>query len=385
LAERSHDRILTTHVGSLPRADAVVDAVLRAERGEEVGTPAFETPVRAAIAEVIRRQLDAGIDIINDGEQGKFRFSSYQWRRLSGLELREAPPGRPVPAESADFPEFYKRWPYQHSRRPPQRAVCVGPITYTGRGELRRDIEWLREAVGDGRAEEVFMTAISPATAVRGLPNEHYRTKEELEIAVAEALKVEYDAIVEAGLLLQVDCPDFGVTPRFTGTTPAEHRKQVARNVELLNHSTRDIPPERMRFHVCWGADEAPHHRDVPLADMVDLLLQARPEGMTIVGANGRHEWEWQVWRDVRLPEGKVLIPGVIDSTTNIIEHPETVADRVVRYAEVVGRENVIAGVDCGLDTVAGVRQVDAEIAWAKLASLAEGARLASTRLWRPA
>jgi 5-methyltetrahydropteroyltriglutamate--homocysteine methyltransferase len=383
VAERSTDRILTTHVGSLPRSDEVVEAVLRTEQGQAVDAAAFEGTVRAAMGQVVRRQLDAGIDVINDGEQSKFRFSSYQWNRLSGLELREAPPGRPVPAESADYPEFYERWTFQRGDNRQLRAVCVEPISYTGLDELRRDIGWLKEATAGVPAVEVFMTAISPATAVRGLPNEFYRTTDELEIATAEALKVEYDAIFAAGLLLQVDCPDFGVTPRFAGTTPAEHRKQAARNVALLNHATRDIPPEKMRFHVCWGADEAPHHRDVPLADMVDLLLQARPEGMTVVGSNGRHEWEWQVWRDVRLPDGKVLIPGVIDSTTNIIEHPETVADRIVRYAEVVGRDNLIAGVDCGLDTVAGIRQVDPEIAWAKLAALAEGARLASRRLWR--
>lgn len=376
---RSRERILTTHCGSLPRPDGVVDVVARAERGDDV---ALEGPVRAAIRGTVRRQLEAGLDVVNDGEQGKFSFTTYQNQRLAGLGEREVARGRVIAAENADFPSYFERWPYLDGNAAMKRPACVGPISYTGMEQLQRDIAWLKEAAAGTAAAELFMSAISPATVIRGLPNEHYASQEEFEVAVADALKVEYDAIVDAGLLLQIDCPDFGVTPRYNGATPSEHRRQVARNVGLLDHATRDIDPERMRFHVCWGADEAPHHRDVPLADMLDLLLHARPHGMTIVGANGRHEWEWQIWRDVKLPEGKVIVPGVIDSTTNIIEHPETVADRIVRYAGVLGRENVIAGVDCGLDTVAGVHQVDPEIAWAKLAALAEGARLASERLW---
>jgi 5-methyltetrahydropteroyltriglutamate--homocysteine methyltransferase len=313
---------------------------------------------------------------------GKYSFTTYQYERLSGLGERDVAPGKVIAAENADYPTYFERWPYLDGNAAMKRPACVGPLSYTGADALQREIAWLEQATEGSGAAEVFMTAISPATVVRGLPNEHYASHEEFEVAVADALKVEYDAIVAAGLLLQIDCPDFGVTPRYNGATPAEHRAQVARNVELLDHATRDIDPERMRFHVCWGADEAPHHRDVPLGDMLDLLLKARPHGMTIVGANGRHEWEWQIWQDVKLPDGKVIVPGVIDSTTNIIEHPETVADRLVRYAGVLGRENVIGGVDCGLDTVAGVHQVDPEIAWAKLASLAEGARLASARLW---
>jgi 5-methyltetrahydropteroyltriglutamate--homocysteine methyltransferase len=377
--KRSTERILTTHCGSLPRPDDVVDVLGRAERGEDV---ALEQPVRAAIGETVRRQLEAGLDVVNDGEQGKFSFTSYQNQRLAGLGEREVVRGKVIAAENADYPKYYERWPYLGGNAAMKRPACVGPIAYTGLDALARDIDWLKAATDGAGAEEVFMSAISPATVIRGLPNEYYSSQEAFEVAVADALKVEYDAIVAAGLLLQIDCPDFGVTPRYNGATPAEHRAQVARNVELLDHATRDIDPDAMRFHVCWGADEAPHHRDVPLVDMLDLLLRARPHGMTVVGANGRHEWEWQVWQDVSLPDGKVVVPGVIDSTTNIIEHPETVADRIVRYAGVLGRENVIAGVDCGLDTVAGVHQVDPEIAWAKLAALAEGARLASARLW---
>jgi 5-methyltetrahydropteroyltriglutamate--homocysteine methyltransferase len=296
--------------------------------------------------------------------------------------MRPAPVGPVVVAEAADFPGYFSHWPYLSGRRGMRRAVCTGPITYIGEEAVQRDIAWLQKAVGDRPVEEVFLTAISPATVVRGLPNEYYASDEEFEVAVADALSVEYKAIAAAGILLQIDCPDFGVTARYSGTSSAQHRIQVACNVELLNHATRDIDPEQMRFHVCWGADEAPHHRDIPLGNMVDLLLQARPQGMTLVGANGRHEWEWQVWQDTALPDGKVIVAGVIDSTTNIIEHPETVAERILRYAGVLGPENVIAGVDCGLDTVAGVHQVDPDIAWAKLASLSQGARLASERLW---
>jgi 5-methyltetrahydropteroyltriglutamate--homocysteine methyltransferase len=380
--KRSIDRVLTTHCGSLPRSDDLVEIVSAAERRKSYDRSAFAAAVRRATAETVRRQVDAGLDVVNDGEQGKFSFTSYYQDRFSGLEMRDAAVGPVVAAEAADFPGYFAHWPYLSGRRGMRRQVCTGPISYVGADAVRRDIAWLGEAAADNAIEETFMTAISPATVVRGLPNEYYASKEEFEVAVADALSVEYKAIVDAGILLQIDCPDFGVTARYSGATSAEHRIQVARNVELLNHATRAISPEQMRFHVCWGADEAPHHRDIPLSDMVDLLLQARPQGMTLVGANGRHEWEWQVWQDTALPDGKVIIAGVIDSTTNIIEHPETVADRVMRYARVLGRENVMAGVDCGLDTVAGVHQVDPDIAWAKLAALSQGARLASGRLW---
>jgi 5-methyltetrahydropteroyltriglutamate--homocysteine methyltransferase len=380
--KRSIERFLTTHCGSLPRSDDLVGVVAAAEREEPSDQELFNGTVRRETAATVRRQVEAGLDVVNDGEQGKFSFTSYYARRLSGLEMRDAAAGPVVAAEAADFPAYFARWPYLPGRRGMRRQVCTGPIAYVGADAVQRDIAWIRDGVAVHAVEEVFMTAISPATVIRGLPNEYYPSQEEFELAIAEALSVEYKAIADAGILLQIDCPDFGVTARYAGTTPAEHRLQVARNVELLNYATRDISPEQMRFHVCWGADEAPHHRDIPLGDMVDLLLEARPHGMTLVGANGRHEWEWQVWRDTKLPDGKVIVAGVIDSTTNIIEHPETVADRIARYAGVLGRENVIAGVDCGLDTVAGVRQVDPAIAWAKLAALSEGARLASDRLW---
>jgi 5-methyltetrahydropteroyltriglutamate--homocysteine methyltransferase len=384
---RSVDRILTTHVGSLPRPDAVVGVVLRAEAGEPPGPEELAGVVGPAIADVVRRQLDAGLDVVNDGEQSKFSFTSYHTSRLGGFSALDAPPvaGMEEMAEADEYPRFFERmraYSTSTAPRPRVRGVCTGPVGYEGLAELEQDIAWTRQATEGTGAAEVFMTAISPATLARITPNEHYPTKEELEEAIAESMRVEYEAIVAAGLLLQIDCPDFGVTTRYTGASLEEHRRQVARNVELLNHATRNIDPDRMRFHVCWGADEAPHHLDVPLPAMLDLLLEARPHGMTIVGANGRHAWEWRVWEDVELPDGKVVVPGVIDSTTNIVEHPATVAERIVRYAGVLGRENVIAGVDCGLDTVAGVRQVDPAIAWAKLASLAEGARLASARLW---
>lgn len=381
--KRSTDRILTTHCGSLPRSDDLVEIVSAVERGATYEADEFNRIVGRETAEIVRRQVVAGLDVINDGEQSKFSFNTYYKARFSHLETREVAAGPVVAAEAADYPAYFSHWPYLSGRRQMSRPACVGPISYVGEGAVQRDIAWLKEAAKSHVIEEVFMTAISPATVVRGLSNEFYASKEDFEEAVADALSVEYKTITDAGLLLQVDCPDFGVTARYSGATVVEHRTQVARNVELLNRATRDIDPEQMRIHVCWGADEAPHHRDVPLADMIDLLLGARPHGMTLVGANGRHEWEWQVWRDTRLPDGKVIVAGVIDSTTNIIEHPETVADRILRYANVLGRENVIGGVDCGLDTVAGVHQVDADIAWAKLASLSEGARLASARLWR--
>jgi 5-methyltetrahydropteroyltriglutamate--homocysteine methyltransferase len=367
----------------LPRSDAVTALVRAVEAGEPVSPTEFDATIRDAVSEVVRRQREVGLTVINDGEQSKFSFQSYFKRRLAGFESRRVPARMPIAAEAGDFPGYFARWNFSGGSPTMPQAVCTGPIEYLDRVGLQTDLDNLAAAAAGSGSADVFMSAISPGTVVRITPNEHYPDQDEYETALCDALKIEYDAIVEAGVLLQIDCPDFGVYPRAIAMTGDEHRRLVARNVELLDYATRDIDPERMRFHVCWGADEAPHHLDVPLADMVDLLLAARPAGMTIAGANGRHEFEWKVWEDVALPEGKVLVPGVIDSTTNIVEHPATVAERIMRYASVLGRENVIAGVDCGLDTVAGVHQVDPEVAWAKLASLVEGARLASAVLWR--
>ena len=363
----STDRILTTHTGSLPRPASLTD------RHDQQA-------VRAAVTETVRRQLDAGVDIINDGEVSKPSYSTYVTERLSGFG------GEPVPFQIRDleaFPEFAQRM----AGDPDMAAVfgnpsCNGPVAYLDTSLVEADIANLR-AASDGAAD-TFMSAASPGVIEMFMPNRYYPSTEEYLFALAGAMKTEYDAIHQAGLVLQLDCPDlaceWSVGPEVT---TAEFRRVVAKRLEALDHATRDIPPDRIRLHLCWGNYEGPHQGDIPLADIIDLVLAARPAAVSFEGANPRHEHEWKVFEDVKLPEGKVLIPGVLDSTTNYIEHPKLVAQRLARYASVVGRQNVIAGSDCGFATFAALVPVDPAITWAKLAAMAEGARLASQELWK--
>jgi len=362
----STERILTTHTGSLPRP-----AGLTNRHDQEA--------VRAAVAETVERQLDAGVDIINDGEVSKPSYATYVTERMSGFG------GEPVPFQLRDlaaFPEFAQKM----MGDPDLVAVfgnpsCNGPVAYTDTAPVEADIANLSAASGD--ATETFMSAASPGVIEMFMPNRYYPSTEEYLLALADAMKTEYDAIHRAGLVLQLDCPDlaceWSIGPEVT---TAEFRRVVATRLEALDHATREIPPDRLRLHLCWGNYEGPHHTDVPLADIIDLVLAARPTAVSFEGANPRHEHEWEVFEDVQLPEGKVLIPGVLDSTTNYIEHPELVAQRLVRYANVVGREHVIAGSDCGFATFAAFVPIDPKITWAKLAAMAEGARLASQELW---
>jgi 5-methyltetrahydropteroyltriglutamate--homocysteine methyltransferase len=285
---------------------------------------------------------------------------------------------RPVSLEAREFPEYAAR-----RATPYRRPACNAPVAWKDFSAVEKDIANLQAATAGLQVEEAFLTAVSPGTIVNFFPNCYYPTREAYLEAVAEVMQREYEAIVQAGFLLQLDCPDLALRSTwFPDLSIPEFRTIVAHNVEALNHATRDIPAERMRMHVCWGAGETPRNHDVPLRDIVDELLKARPAGLSLMGANGRHEHEWKVWQEVRLPDGKILIPGVIDSTTNIIEHPEVVAERLVRYASVLGRENVIAGVDCGFGTNARTDQVDPKIAWAKLRALVEGAELATREIW---
>jgi 5-methyltetrahydropteroyltriglutamate--homocysteine methyltransferase len=362
----STDRILTTHTGSLPRPADLADRHNPQE-------------VRAAVNETVRRQLDAGVDIISDGEVSKPSYATYVTERLSGFT------GEPVPFQLRDleaFPGFAQRM-----LGDPDLATvmanpsCVGPVAYTDPSLVEADIANLQAAAGG--ATDVFMTAASPGVIEMFMANRYYPTTEEYLFALADAMKQEYDAIYRAGLVLQLDCPDlaceWSIGPEVTTD---EFRRVVAKRLEAIDHATRDIPPDRLRLHLCWGNYEGPHQTDVPLATIIDLVLAARPSAVSFEGANPRHEHEWKVFEEVKLPEGKVVIPGVLDSTTNYIEHPELVAQRIVRYADVVGRANVIAGSDCGFATFAAFLPVDPQITWAKLAAMAEGARLASHQLW---
>jgi 5-methyltetrahydropteroyltriglutamate--homocysteine methyltransferase len=390
--KRSTDRILSSHIGSLPRTPAALALLAARNRGEEVADETFEATITAAVADTVQRQARAGITVVNDGEQSKWAYMAYVRDRLDGFELRSLPVEDPstlppaLAAEAEDFPAHYRHWSYAAGSASLRAHVCTGPIAYRAMNEVDRDIANLKAAAQSGEASDVgdlFMTAISPAMVWGQTPNEYYPDDDTYRQAICDVLAQEYARITSAGIVVQIDCPDLGIPLRTTpGLSLDDYRTVLQRNIEGLNYATRNIDPDLMRIHVCYGADEAPHHRDPQLADIVDLLLTARPHGLTLVGANGRHEHEWRVWSDVKLPEGKVIMPGVIDSTTNIIEHPDLVADRIIRYAEVLGRENLIAGVDCGLATISGVDQVDPEIAWAKLASLGEGARRATAVLW---
>jgi 5-methyltetrahydropteroyltriglutamate--homocysteine methyltransferase len=370
--------ILTTHTGSLARPPHLRQMLVDREAGKPIDREVFDATVRQAVAGVVRNQAEIGLSSINDGEQSKIGFANYVTERLSGFEGADEP--RPIGLDAREFPEWA-------GSRPPgltfRRPSCNGPIAWKDFSAVEQDIENLQAAAREVGADEVFMTAVSPGTLANFFPNRHYPSREAYLFALADVMKREYEAIVDAGFVLQLDCPDLALGSFwFPDLSVEDFRPVVALNIEALNHAVADLPPEQMRMHVCWGAGEGPHYFDVPLTAIVNLLLAARPTALSIVGANGRHEHEWRVWQDVKLPDGKVLIPGVIDSTTNIVEHPETVAERIVRYAGVVGPENLIAGVDCGFATSSMSDQVDGKVAWAKLRALADGAALASDRLW---
>jgi 5-methyltetrahydropteroyltriglutamate--homocysteine methyltransferase len=375
--KKSTERILTTHTGSLPRPQDLLDMLFKQERGEAVDQDAFEARVRDAVHEVVRKQISSGIDIVNDGEMGKISYSTYVKDRLTGYE-GTAPLKLQSSADMADFPEFTQRRTGGISEV--IAPVCNGPITYTGQGALQQDIDNFKAALVGVDVVEAFMTAASPGVISIFLPNQYYPTDEAYLYALADAMKEEYETIYRAGFILQLDCPDLTAIRNIGGTQSNE--SYIALHVEALNYALRDIPPERMRLHLCWGNYEGPHHKDMPLRSLIDTVLKARPVGLSFEGANPRHEHEWNVFQDVKLPDGKVIIPGVLDSTTNFIEHPELVAQRIERYAALVGRENVIAGTDCGFATFAGMYTVDPRITWAKLQSMSEGAQIASRELW---
>ena len=380
--KRSASRILTTHTGSLPRTTKLQELLREREEQRDLDPEAFAAGVREGVAEVVARQQSAGVDVVNDGEQGRSQYATYVKERLTGFEGERLVRSRPR-LDDADFPDFAATQTHMSSRNMPQPA-CTGPIGWRDFPAVQQDVDNLKAATADSQAEEVFMTAASPGVIANFLPNEYYPTEEAYLYALADVMKDEYNAIVDAGLLLQIDCPDLAMTrvSQFSDLSVEEFKKIVELHVEVINYALKGIDPERMRLHLCWGNTEGPHHHDIPLKEIVDMVLKARPLGLSFEGANPRHAHEWKVWEDVDLPDGKLLIPGVLDSTTNFIEHPELIAQRITNYANIVGRENVMAGSDCGFGTSAWGRKVEANIAWAKLASMAEGARLASQELW---
>ena len=380
--KRSASRILTTHTGSLPRSVSLQELLREREEQVSFDVDRLTAGVRDAVAEVVAKQQSAGIDVVNDGEQGRAQYATYVKERLSGFDGERLSRTRPR-LDDADFPDFAAAQTHLSSRNMPQPA-CTGPISWKDRLAVERDIETLQRVAANTPVEEVFMTAASPGVIANFLPNEYYPTEEAYLYALADVMKDEYNAIAASGLTLQIDCPDLAMTrvSQFSHLSVEEFKKVVELHVEVINYALKDIDPDRMRLHLCWGNTEGPHHHDIPLREIVDLVLKARPLGLSFEGANPRHAHEWKVWEDIDLPEGKVLIPGVLDTTTNFIEHPELIAQRILNYANAVGRENVVAGSDCGFGTSAWGRKVETNIVWAKLASMVEGARLASQELW---
>jgi 5-methyltetrahydropteroyltriglutamate--homocysteine methyltransferase len=376
---RSTTRILTTHTGSLPRPAKLVELLLAEKNTGTADRAALDAAVRAAIADVVQKQVAVGLDAINDGEQSRTDYTVHVIDRLTGFE---GPSTSPRGTGEPEFPELAALLsqfasPFQH------RPACSGPVAWKDFDAGLADIDRAKAAVLAAGATEYFMTSPSPGQIARYLKNRYYKTDEDYLYALADVMRREYHAIVDSNFVLQLDCPDLAMSRSLYPSADIDaYRKIIAVNVEALNHAVRELPPDRMRMHVCWGSTLGPHHNDVPLKDIVDILLQGRPQALSFPGANPRHGHEWKVWQEVKLPDGKIIIPGVIDSTSNFVEHPELVADRIAQYAQVVGRENVIAGVDCGFGTFAGRVQVDSKIVWMKLASLAEGARLATNQLW---
>jgi 5-methyltetrahydropteroyltriglutamate--homocysteine methyltransferase len=374
--QASYDRILTTHMGSLPQSR---EFHARLIADEAKGDKSLEADVRQAVADSVQGQLAAGLTVVNDGEQGKSGWVAYVQDRLNGLSGENVP--RPVSRDAADFPDYYRTGGLLAGAG--ARPACNGPISWRDFSAVERDIENLKAAVSGADATEVFMSSSSPGNVANFHPNRYYPSEEAYLEAIGDVMRREYEAIVEAGFLLQLDCPDLAIQGMyFPEATDEEFRKIVEQRIEALNQATRNIPPESMRLHVCWGRGESARTHDQPLKDLAPLYLKARPMGLTIVGANGRHEYEWKVWKEIKLPDDKVLIPGVIDNTTSIIEHPETVADRILRYASVVGRERVIGGVNCGFGNELSAAIPDARIVWAKLKSLGDGAAIATRELW---
>jgi 5-methyltetrahydropteroyltriglutamate--homocysteine methyltransferase len=384
--KKSAQRILTTHAGSLIRPAELLD-FLRAKQGaKSYDEAAYQRCLKESVASVVRQQAEAGVDVVSDGEFGKsYSWSQYVLDRLSGFERR--PAAADPYAKGADrerFAEFYAELDARDPRATIFDSVCVGPVKYTGQAALQRDIDNFKATLGGTKAEEAFLPVAAPSSVIPDRKNEYYKSDEELVDAIAAAMHTEYKTIVDAGLLVQIDDARAAVT--FDRMVPpasfAQYRAWVARHVDALNRALEGVPEDRVRYHVCWGSWPGPHTTDVALKEIVDLVLKVRAGAYVIEGANPRHEHEWRVWESVKLPPGKVLIPGVISHATNVVEHPELVAQRIERYARLVGRENIIAGTDCGFAQGPFHRRVHPSIMWAKLEGLAEGARLASKTLW---
>ena len=377
----STQRILTTHVGSLPRPNKVAELIFAKEREEEFDQSDFNETIADAVKNTVARQVDVGVDIVSDGEMSKISYATYIKERISGFE-GDTP--RSPPKDLLDYPSFLEKQARTGATPSYKRPKCTGEIRPTNPEPLETDLKNFRVALETANVEEAFMNSASPGVIALFQPNEYYKNHDEYLEALAEAMRVEYEGIVAAGFLLQLDSPDLGLGRHmlFADKPDEDYQRLAGTHVEVLNHALRNIPADRVRMHVCWGNYEGPHHYDAPMSTVLPVALQANIGALLFEASNPRHAHEWTTFRDAELPDDLILIPGVIDSTTNFVEHPELVAERICRFAEIVGRERVIAGSDCGFATFAGFGAVDGEIAYAKLATMAEGARIASDRLW---
>jgi 5-methyltetrahydropteroyltriglutamate--homocysteine methyltransferase len=383
IMQPSTERILTTHAGSLPRPAQLLPLVFAQEAGESVDADRLGAEIQAAVKETVKKQAAAGVDVLNDGEVSKPSYATYVKDRLTGFggegSIQEV---AAAVMNLDDFPDFADHLAATMASAAEIRFTsCDGPVSYVGQAAVRADIENLKAAVETVTPNGTFMSAASPGVIAVFSPNRHYASHEEYLAAIANAMREEYEAIYEAGFILQLDCPDFAMTAPGAGSVE-NFRRQLELGVEALNSALENIPAEAARLHICWGNGEMPRTSDVELKDIIDIVLKAKPAGIMLMASNGRHAHEWTVFEDVKLPEGKYVIPGVLDSTTNVVEHPEAVAQRLTQYAQVVGRENVMAGTDCGFGTIAGMQVVVPTVVWAKLEAMARGAEIATQRLW---
>jgi 5-methyltetrahydropteroyltriglutamate--homocysteine methyltransferase len=381
MAPRSTDRFLTTHTGSLPRPDDLIRMMYAKEEGVPVDAAALGARVREAVAEVVKKQADAGVDLINDGELSKPSYATYVKDRLSGFG---GTGNTFVYQDLDDFPKLRQKVFGDPGRSRRKTPACNAPISVRDPQAAVTDTDNLKSALSVVNSRGGFMSAASPGVVAVFFRNDHYKSDEAYLYAIAEAMRAEYEAVAKAGFVLQIDCPDLamGRHIKYYDADLKTFRKAAEMNVAVLNHAVANIPADQLRMHVCWGNYEGPHHYDVPLADVIDIVFKAKPAAISFEAANPRHAHEWTLFESVKLPDGKVLIPGVIESKANFIEHPELIAQRIRRYAKLVGRENVMAGSDCGYGTWVGQAAVDPDVVWAKLAALAEGARIASKQFW---
>lgn len=380
--QRSLDRFLTTHTGSLPRPDDLIRMMYAKEEGVPVDPAALNARVRTAVAEVVKKQTDAGVDLVNDGEMSKPSYATYVKDRLAGFG---GTGNTFVYQDLSEFPRLEKRVFGDPGRSRRKTPACNAPISVRDAQAPQVDADNLRAAVNEVKVAGGFMSAASPGVVSLFFRNDHYKDFESYIYAIADAMRREYETVAKAGFVLQIDCPDLamGRHIQYADLSLSDFRKRARLHIEALNHAVVNIPAEQLRMHLCWGNYEGPHHRDVPLADIIDIVFTAKPDAISLEAANPRHAHEWMIFEKVKLPDGKVLIPGVIESKSNFIEHPELIAHRIGRYAKLVGRENVIAGSDCGYGTWVGQAAVDSDVVFAKFKAMAEGAALASRQFWK--